>query len=222
MSNQNLQNNPNVFYYSQTDKNGEITEVFIDFQQVVTFCRTGKEGEGESVKIAVKYVNHSKAQFSFPNSEPYIRLCEEYNAYVNQRNELKAMAQEMAKFLVSEVKEEMAEETRSIVSGVVNKVEESISKEIQVFRETIVAQAKQITDTALSHQKDINEENAKHLEKTKELQDAAELFVNKIKDFSDRMESVVTVVNSVAPTADSLLEKEEEAIEEMNKEVSGY
>lgn len=215
-----LKNNPNVFYYKHEESAGDITEVFIDFQQVVTFCRTGKVGSNESVRIAVKYFNHSKAEFTFPNEEPYLRLCEEWNAYINARNELKVIAQETAKFLVQEIRDEMKEETAMIVRDVVQEVQTNISREIESFRETVVAQSKEITNTALSHQKEINAENSKHLVNMKELQDTAELFVNKIKDFSDRMESVVTVVNSVAPSAGSLIEEEEAKIDEMNKEVS--
>lgn len=216
-----LQQNPNVFYYKHSDS-GTQTEILIDFEKVVTLCPTSdsmNDSNGVKVKVNVKYIGHSKAQFVLPE-EDYTRLCDEWNEYINKRNELKAIAQEMAKFLVAEIKEEMKTETEEIVRSVVTDVQNSISKEIKVFRETVVAQSKEITDTALSHQKEINNENAQHLDKMKKLQVTSEEFVCKIVEFSDRMESVVKVVNSVAPSADSLIDKEIEAIEEMNRETA--
>lgn len=213
-----LSQNPNVFFHVHTEDNGEVSEVSIDFHSIISFCKT-KERDG-SIELAVKFVNESKAYYSFYEEAPYNRFVEEYNQYVSKRSEIVAIAREMAKDISHEMQAEILKTSEELISEVVKDVRLAVKEEIASFKEEISAQASNIVNTALSHQKEINKENEEYLSNMQKMQTQSKEFVDSIQEFSDRISGIARVVEMVAPTSTSTRMEEEDEKEEIKAEVS--
>jgi hypothetical protein len=213
-----LTNNPNVFLYVHEDENGEQSEVMIDFQELVSFCRT-IESDG-SIELGVKYTHDSKAFYSFESEEPYNRFVKEYDAYVKSRNELVLVARDLAKNIATAMKDEMMETSKEIMMESIKQMQVNMQKELEMFKSEIKSQAELITNTALQHQKEINSENMKHLELMKENELNAKSLVSTIEEFSSRIGSVAHILDVIAPSSTATREKEAQMNEKLKEEAS--
>lgn len=213
-----LTNNPNVFLYVHKDENGEESEVMIDFQELVSYCRT-IEADG-SIELGVKYTHESKAYYSFESEEPYNRFVKEYSQYVDSRKELVVVARELAKDVVASMKDEMIESSKQLLTESINLMQSEMRKELDAFKDEITSQTKVITDTALQHQKDINSENEKHIEIMQEHELKAKAMVATIEEFSSRIGAVAHILDVVAPSSTATREKEAQMREKLKEEAS--
>lgn len=215
-----LTNNPDLFFHLHKDDNGDVSEVCIDFHSIISFCKT-EEMDG-SIELAVKFVNESKAYYSFYEAAPYARFVTEYNDFVSRRTEIVSVAREMAKDIAREMAEQNKETTKALVQETVSEIRKTVAEEIVAFKDEIEKQASNIVSTALQHQKDINKESDHLLSNIKEQQDEARQFVSDINGFKERLSGITQVLDMIAPSSKSARMEEEEEKKSIREEVSSF
>ena len=214
-----LKENPNVFYHKHEEANSEITEIVIDFQNVVSFCATQEENT-DGIELAVKYAKDSKAFFGFPNKEPLNRFKEEYNAYINSRTELVNLATDMAKDIAKSMRLTLEEESREMALKMIQKVQSELQEEMEQFSNQVKERCDSITKTSLSHQRNINQENETHLENMSKHNALMEKASEDSIKISQDLNKIVEVLEVVAPSSKEILEAEELEKEDIKAEIS--
>lgn len=218
MSNE-LKNNPNIFYHKHEEEDGEIIEIVIDFKDIMSLACVHNEDD-ESVELVIKGVKSTKAEFGFLNEEPLNRFKKEYAAYVSSRSEIVNVAVSMAKDIADSMRDTLAEEAKSMAMSMVEELRNQMTQEVEDFKLEITKQAKRITDTALSHQKDINAENDHYL---KSMADNNQTLLESIEVASGlgaKLDRIINVVEIVAPSSKSIRDAEARETEELSKEVA--
>lgn len=214
-----LKQNPNVFYHKHEEDNGEVTEIVIDFQHVVSFCSTQNEDE-DNIELAVKYAKDSKAFFGFPNEEPLNRFKEEYNAYVASRTQLVNLATDMAKDIAQSMRSTLEKEALDMALNMTQKVQSKIQDEMEQFSEQVKERCDSITQTALSHQRNINQENETYLENMSKHNDLMNQAAEDSMRISKDLGKIVEVLEVVAPSSDEIREAEALEKEDIKTEIS--
>lgn len=218
MITQNIQNNPNNFFHIHKDNNGVESEVCVDFQTLLSFCKT-IESDG-SIELSVLFSNQSKAYYSFHDEEPYNRFVSEYDSFLIQRAELVSVAREMAADIAREMTVNMKEVTETIIKETLKDIEKSANEQMESFKNRITDQAALEVEKVLAHQREINSDMSSHLVDMKKIKKESIQFVDEIKEFKDRLSGINKVLDLVAPSSESAMAAELLERQELEQEVS--